>query len=385
MKIKATKKELDFALQIASIGVASGDDSDIRTHFLFRVKDGQVQVVSNNGNRTTASAVITGATVVDGQEGDSFTAPSWRVRKFVGLVKNDDEEITLSFADGLTKATCKRGTGKWGSLNPKDFRLTDKTFADAKKVTTAPLARLANILSYNRNFVSEQENKNPNLVATECRDGVFFATDSQGVSLVTSPVFANSSLRIHGKDIPAIITFLSIKGVEEVEVFEHENVMFFRRPDAVEGLLGVSRWTQEFPNLRLDKNEADKCWFSIDVEALKDAMEFLGAFAQKDDSQLRFRFEKDEVVVSMASGAGSDEDDNQVLPLIESEGMENLSAEGYTGFTLMKRFVEIAADTHLTDKKIRFGVNWVKKNGYVTLRREQNGDEFFTLIMWHRK
>lgn len=386
MKITAPKKDLVAALQIASLGVASGEDTDIRTHLVLRYLNGKLQMLSNNGSRITASAVVVNAKVTDAKDGDAFTVPSWRFEKFVSLVKGDDEDVTLDNADGITKATSKRGTGKWGSSDPSTFRYTDKTLAEAKKIATAKMEGLANTLLYNRNFVHEQENKSPNLVMTECRDGVFWATDSMCISLVSNPEFAASNIRIHGKDIGTIMPFLSAKGVEEIEVLEHPNVMFFRHPNAVEGTVGVGRWVHEFPSMKIDRDEKPKCSFTISAEALKEALEFFGAFAQKDDTQVRFRFEKPgEVIVSMASGSGASEDDDQVIPYIESDNMSSFTDAGFTGFSLTKKSVGIVADTFMAEKQVRFGVNWVKKNGYVTVRHTKDQIDYFTLLLWHRK
>ncbi len=386
MKITATKKDLVAALQIASLGVASGDDSDIRTHLLIRFKNGKAQVLSNNGSRIAASAVIVKAKVSEAQEGDAFTIPSWRFEKFVSLMKGDDEEMTLDNANGITKATSKRGTGKWASLDPAMFRLTDDTFAASKKVATVNMDGLARILLYNKNFVSEQENKSPNLVMTECKDGVFWATDSMCISLVSNPEFKESTLRIHGKDIGTITPFLSTKGVDQIEAYEHVNMVFLRHPNEVEGLVGVGRWVHEFPAMKIDKDEKPKCWFTVSAEALKEALEFFGAFAQKDDTTVRFRFEKpNEVIISMASGSGASEDDDQVIPYIESDNMSAFTDAGFTSFALSKQSVAIVADTFLAEKQVRFGVTWVKKNGYVTVRHSKDQTDYFTLLLWHRK
>lgn len=386
MKIKTTKRALDAAIQIASNGVAGGqDDGDIKTHFLFRWQDSKVQVLASNGIRVLASANVVDAVCEGADDGASFTAPAWRVRKFLSTVKKDDESVTIQYENALSKWQGPQGSGKMGSLNPKDFPFWDNTLATAKVIGKVPVARLAAMLNYNRNFVSADESKHSNLVSTMCKDGVLRATDTVGVSIITSPVLADSNLRVHGKDIPNIVAFLAIKGVDEVEVIEHDLCLFLKRSDALEGLLGVSKWSQEIPDMKIDKDEKDKCWFSVEPEKLKDAMSFLEAFALKDEATLRFRFERpNEVVVSVASGAGSDEDD-LAIPFLESEGMDQFSSAGFQGFMLTKKYVEFLVNTHMSHKVLRFGLNWVKRGGYVTFRHEQDGDQYFTLVVWARK
>jgi len=386
MKITATKKDLTAAYQIASLGVGSGEDSDIRTHLLLRVRDGKLEMLANNFGRLMASAFVVNAKLTDANEGDVFTVPAWRFAKFISLMRGDDEEATLTHGDGITKAASKRGTGKWAALDPSTFRYTDNTFAEATQVATANMERLANTLLYSRNFVHEQENKSPNLVLTECRNGLFWATDSMCISIVENPDCAQSTLRIHGKDIGTLTPFLSTKGIETVELFEHPNMVFFRHPGEVGGMVGVARWVHEFPAMKIDREEKPKCGFTVSAEGLKEALEFFDAFAQKDDTQVRFRFEKDgEVVVSMASGSGASEDDDQVLTFIESDNMSAFKDAGFTGFSLTKKSVSFLADTFLSEKQVRFGVTWVKKNGYVTIKYTKDQTNYFTLLLWHRK
>lgn len=386
MKITATKKDLVAAYQIVSLGVASGDDGDIHTHVLFRILDGKLQMLSNNGSRIAASAFVVDAVVTGAADGDAFTVPAWRLDRFLALMKGDDEEATLDNEGGITKAKCLRGSGKWGSLDPSAFRYTDKSLEDAKKIGMVNMEGLASTLLYNRAFVADDDKK-PNLVMTECKDGVFWATDGMCISLVENPELAGSTLRIQGKDIGTITPFLSAKGVEEIEVLEHPTVMFFRHPNAVEGTVAVGRWLHEFPGMKINKEEKPLCWFTISASAIKEALEFFSAFAQKDDKQVRFRFEKPgEVIISMASGSGTSEDDDQVIPFIESDNMSAFTDAGYTHFALTKKSVGIVADTFLSEKQVRFDVNWVpKKNGYVTVRLKKNQIDYFTLLLWHRK
>lgn len=386
MQVKATKRDLEAAMNVVTNAVAGGEDGELPSHYLFRVRkvkdDFLVEMLANNGQRILASAPIAGAVVTGAEDGDAFTAPGWRVRAFVSSVTDGDAVITFDAADGITKATSPRGSGKFGSLNPKDFPFWDETLKEAKSTGKVSVQQMTSILSYTKNFISDQEARSPALVATECRDGVLQATDSVGVSLVTSKMLAKSHLRIHGKDISAVLSFLAIKGSDEVELLEHDRCLFMVRGDG--GMLGVSRWMNDFPALKINKAEAPKCWFEVNTEELLAAMKFLAVFAKKDDKHLYFKFDKTNLVLSMESGSGSDEADEQVVSFSAHDNMEALKAEGYDGFVLSKQYVETIAEQFGQDL-IRFGVNWAKRNGYVTFSHTRDTDEYFTLVVWVRK
>lgn len=380
MKIKVAKGDLESAIQVATIGVGGGEDDNLSTHYLFRNRDGKVELLASNGQRLLASAQVVAAEITDADDGAAFTVAGWRLRQWLGAV--GDEVLTLEFKDGIVRASAARGSIRFGSLNPKDFPFWDDTLKAAKSVAKIPSARLSNVLAYCRNFVSAEENRSPQMAATECRQGTFNATDAVSVSLVTVPGLEDSSMRVHGKDAAAVISFLGLKGSDEVEILEHDRCLFLRRGDG--SLLGVSRWMHDFPNLKLDKNEQDRCWFSVSTEDLTSAMRFLSASAVKGDMNLHFRFDNGKMVLSMTSASGAGDQDEQAIQCIEHENMDLLANEGYTEFVLSKKYVEIIAAQFGQDT-LKFGVSWTKRNGYVRFRHERDGDDYLTIVVWARK
>lgn len=384
MKITVKKGDLDATVQVAAIAIGGGsDDAEIAGHFLFRYRGGLLEVLGSNGGRLVAGGPVAGALVEDGTEGQAFTAPAWRVREWLSAVGKDDEEIKLIHENGVTKAVSKRGSGKFGSLDPKNFPVIDNTLRDATEVGTVESARLTRILSYARQFVSDQETRHPPLVAVENRNGVLHSTDSVGVVMIKSPILEKSTLRVHGKDVSPLLSFLAFKGSEEVKLMEHDLCLIAQRGD--KHFIAVGRWMHEFPMLKIDRDAAPKCKFSLPTEDLVGAIKYLGAFAKKDDTHLHFRFEDGNIVLSMESASGDEEQAEQPIACIDPEGMDQLLADGYKEFILSKRFVGYIAAAAADGVPLQFGVNWVKSNGYVTVKREDSGDEYFTLIVWIRK
>ena len=326
---------------------------------------------------------MAGAVVEDGVDGQAFTAPAWRVREWLAAIGNNDEEISLVHEKGATKALSKRGSGKFGSLDPKGFPIVDDTLRDAVDVGSMDATRLTGVLSYARQFVSDQETRHPPLVAVECREGILNATDSVGVVMVSSPILAKSGLRVHGKDVTQLLSFLSLKGSEEISLLEHPSLLVVRRAD--NHFIGIAKWIHEFPKLKIKKDEPPRCWFSVPTADLTVAIKYLGAFAKKDDNNLHIRFDDGQVFLSVDSASGDEERAEQPIPCVEHDGMNLLAEDGYSEFMVSKRYVNILAAAATEGAPLRFGINWVKNNGYITVTRESNGDEFFTLVVWTRK
>lgn len=387
MKIKVKKRNLDAALRVATLAIGNGDDSNIAAHYLIRhnLKTGDTSILAQDGKRLLADAPIRECSVETDSDTDfdAITVPGWRLRLWLSAIENGEEEITLaSQPDGTSKGTAKRGAGKFGSLNPKDWPYWDSTYADAKKVATISGTHLTNILSYTKSFVSDQETRSPGIVAAECRGGTLSATDSVGVLLVKSPALKDSKLRIHGKDIPTLISFLGIAGDTPIEIWEHDRCIFFKMADG--SMIGASRWVHEFPllsNLDPDPNKPSKGSFRVNTANLLGAMKYLMAFARKDDGDIHFCYKDEKIILSMRSGSGGKEDDTQVLECIEATGMDGLKADGTSEFTLTKRYIESVA-TAFGEETLLFRVDVTPKNGYVSFFHERDGDNYYTVIVW---
>lgn len=385
MKIKVKKRNLDAALQVVLLAVGSGEDDTIATHYLIRhnLSTGATSVLAQDGRRLLAEAPLLECVVETEATGefDAFTVPGWRMRTWLSAIENGDEEVTLTTADGSVKASAKRGTGKFGSLNPKDFPYWDAALSEAKVVATIAAARLTNILSYVKAFVSDQETRSPGLVAVESRDHLIRASDSVGVATVTSPALSASTLRMHGKDIPSILSFLAIKGEGDVEVLEHDRCLFLRRGDG--SLIGASRWVHQFPTMKgadPDPSRVSDGSFRIKTADLLAAIKYLLAFAKKGEETLAFRFRDGKLALSMRSASGSADEDEQLIDVMESTNMDTVAT---TGFKLTKRYLESLANL-FGEESLCFRVDVTPKNGYVSSYHERDGDNYYTIILWNK-
>jgi hypothetical protein len=219
-------------------------------------------------------------------------------------------------------------------------------------------------------------------VASECRDGLFHATDSVGVTLVTVPGLAKSKMRVHGKDIPSVQAFLATAKNAEISVLEHERMLFLQRDDG--GYLGITRWISEFPALRLNRTEDPKCSFTLKAADLMHGMKMLAAFAAMDDQAIHFKVDGEDAVLSVVSASGSGNRSERRVKCVARANTEQLANDGYDGFVLARRYIETIASL-LGDKDVVFGINWTKKNGYVRFETEKDGIDYLSVVVWARR
>lgn len=395
MKFSVSKDDLEAALSVASIGLASSDDDgDISAHYLFRVKDGRVQILATNKLRLFASATLRNAVVTEGAEGDAFTVAGKRFTKFLSAL-GDNDVVSVDHASGISKITAAPSALapiKLASLNKADFPFWDTTLAEAKVTTKVPSKRLGGALNYARHFCSERETQQAALAATECRSGTFTATDSIAITLVTMQGLGDSQMRVFTKDIQALIGFL-MSHTDVVELAEHDRCLFVNRAEIPaedplwQSNVGVTRWAHGIPALKVNKDEQDKCWFEVSINDLDRTLKILGASSANDDLDVGIRFDGSRIVFSATSGTGSAERETQPVPCQNQENMASLAEGGFPEFFVAKKYIERVADLFRqpTPSNLRFGVSWTKKNGYLRFRNTVDEVDFLTIVAWARK
>jgi hypothetical protein len=381
MKIEVAKPDLEAALKVASVGtLAAGND--LSSHYVFRVKeDGQVEVLSNN-TRIGIAMPIAGCKVTREEGPTAFSLEAWRLNKWITGV--EDSVVTLTLADGSVKASSPRGHAVFQSLDPSQFPYWDKLFAETEVTTTVPGPRFHAALSQVRLFISDKETTAPKLAQTESCKGALQATDKGAFVAVSLAEFEKSTLRIHGKDLGQVLSFLSNCGTDPVEVREHERCLFLVRPDG--GVLSVGRPPHAFPEVTFDRKEGDPAWWTVRVVDLKKTINFLVAAAAKEDTRMNFVLDGGVVRVSMSSATVGERSS------IDIEALEHGQAEDINppmpeeGFDvpypyLLKVLGEWCGET------IRFGLNpkldkHKKMCGWIRFREDRGGDDYISLLIW---
>ena len=376
MNIAVAKSDLEEALKVSSLTVGSA--SDLSSHYLFRVKEGEVEILSYDMrvfSRTPLRATV------EGEDG-AFTVEAWRLDKWVSSVADGALSLKLG-ENGDVTAKGPRSKIKLRSLDASRFPYWDGLLAEAESIGAVAPSVLYRALNLSKTFVSTDDTSRPEICQTEARGGVLQATNRRAVSSVTVRSLPSLSLRVPGKDLPMLLKFLSDKYTQEndVEVQQASRpaqagggaCALFTRPDG--SYVGVSRPTSEMPKLDISPEETGVS-LSLDVEEFNRALDVLLSSAPRGHEGVEFRAEEGGLVLSMPSAAGGSDS----YPMIQST-QENLDT---TSFMLDYAYVKSLADLFDLDT-LALSVHVRERGGYVSFTHEDeggDGNQYYTVIVW---
>jgi len=379
MKIEVAKSDLESALQVVSIGT-SGSGTDLTTHFVFRTKDDQTSVLSYNGRLGASIPFVCNASTDEGDDApDAFTIESWRLQQWLKAV--DDAALTLELDGGIVSATSPSGTVQFRSLDPSAFPFWDKTLKAAKKTMTIEARRFHAALSHVKSFVSSADTTRPEMAVTEARDGSLWATDTAALTIVTLEEFEKTNLRIHGKDIPSVLSFLLLVGDAKVEVLEHKRSLFIQRDDG--GVLSVGRPTTAFLELEDIEDVEDSHWWNIGTKDLDRAIQQLSASAAKEDFKITFNFDPGarKVLTSMTADSGSTITLDLECPEYGSKEEAEIGLPK-DGWDVEYPYLQRILSSYRGGKTLKFGLNPAEEGGWTRFVEDREGDKYLTILVW---
>jgi DNA polymerase III sliding clamp (beta) subunit (PCNA family) len=373
MNIVIAKRDLDTALNVVSNTVASGG-GDISTHYLFRARDGSVEILSYSGRTFSSCPAV--ATVSEGTK--SFTVEAKRVSYLLNALA-DDAVLTFSMGES-NEVSISTGRGKnvFASLDPDLFPYWDEVLAGATKTATIPANRLYDALSHAKSFVYDQEQKAPHLCVAEFRNGCLYSTDQMAVAITKVGGMDGSACRIFGKDLGSAAAFLSACKEAEVEVLESDRALFFKRSDGA--VYGESKFGSRFPDLAVDWTIEDDYWWDLPKSEVLASIRFLAAGARWDDTLLRMgSSESGEVFLSMTSAQG------KAISLkvkATGEGKKDEAPDlPKEGFPVSHVYISKVLEGHSGDT-VRFGVSKKGKGGWVRFKDDRGPDTYLTTVAW---
>jgi len=375
MKIEVAKNDLDFALNTTRTAVGNG--TDITSHYLFRIHNKKMEVLSQN------LRVFSGAPVIcnfEGEEGDAFTVESWRLDKW--LSGASDGVLTLTYnGNGDVQAKSGRSSIRLRSLDASKFPFWDKLISSATTVGTIAPEKITRALNLTKNFVSTDDTLKPELCQVESIDGTFWATDRKGVCSAKVPM-GDLNIRIPAKDITPVTKFLGNEDSVEVLTSSREedsgSCVLFKKETG--HYLGVTKPVTQFPTLALDPDKIPDCTVSLDMDELTAGLAVLSASAPKGYESVTFRWDKEnqKVVLSMPSVAGG----NDEYPL-SLAGLTVHSKEFET-FTIDYPYLKGIVNAFGLDK-IDLGVNSMGRAGFTSFKYEEQveeGNSYYAVIVW---
>jgi len=373
MKITVAKPDLEQALKVVNLAVGSGGN-DLSTHYLFRHTDDGAEVLAFN-KRIFASSPLT--CVVDLDEDDDttqFTAAAWRVGRWLEGCR--DGALSLKAASSAVKLIGARTTIRCQSLDPSKFPFWDEGLKGAESVGKINPDVLAAASSHSGKFTAEEDTTQPQFAQIEARAGAFWASDRYAVSMVDVEDSSDMSIRIHTKDVSALVRYLNFSDYD-IEVLEDAKVSYFRCDSGA--VFGVARPPVQFPKLNIDREAEPTASFDLPMEDLRDAVLQLSAGAAKDDKVINIRHQDGNLVLSMDSDQA---EGHSEFPIT---GCNIVNGEAFDqGFNVEYPYLQ-AIGTSFDSDTLTFGVHPVGSGGYLSFRHTGGEDadtNYYTVIVW---
>lgn len=367
MKVALTDLQNALAQVRPCVANSAGD---ITSHYVLRPHESDGVAVYGWTGKTFAFAPINGTTY-DGV--DAFTIEAKRLDQWLSTL-TDNAVIDFAYDEGVVSATAPRGKIVFQSLDPASFPWWDQLWNSAKETGKVRADRLRAAINHARPFISDDETKQPKLCVVECIEGTLRCTDLTAMCQTAVPGLENVNVRLHGKDLGALNSFLALQSDGEVTIYETDRAQFFASLDGKGAVFGESRPLAQFPKVQVDESYTE-LW-ELDRDELLTAIKFLASGASWDDNTLNITRENGEVTLSMTSCSG------EVLTQTVKSGIEHECEDATFGFNLsrlhLQRLLGLCNDDTIWVRSTR-----KEKGGWITIIEEpEEGFKFSTAITW---
>ena len=343
---------------------------DITSHYVLRPHESDGVAVYGWTGKTFAFAPISGTTY----EGvDAFTIEAKRLDQWLSTL-TDNAVIDFAYDEGVVSATAPRGKIVFQSLDPASFPWWDQIWNDAKETGKVRADRFRAAINHARPFVSDDETKNPKLCVVECIDGTLRCTDLTAMCQTAVPGMENVNVRLHGKDLGALNSFLALQSDGEVTIYETDRAQFFASLDGKGAVFGESRPLAQFPKVDVAEDYTEM--WELDRNEVLTAIKFLASGAGWDDNTLNITRKDGEVVLSMTSTSG------ETLTQGVKSGIEHQCDDDTYGFNLsrlhLQRLLGLCNEDTIWLRSTR-----KEKGGWIIIVEEpEEGYKFSTAITW---
>jgi DNA polymerase III sliding clamp (beta) subunit (PCNA family) len=398
LEIQVAKGVLDKGLSLVVPSLSK--DSDITGHFVFRVANSKVEVLTANG-RVFGSCPIEAEVDV---ESGGFTVEAKRLKQWLQNV--GDGDLKIKAVGGEITVISAEGDLPFQSLDPETFPYWDKTLKrieklhkkrvkalekDDPEISVPPpvkfkisAQRLCKALTYAKIFISTQETVTPHLCVTEVKAGSLVATNKATATTIVLDGLEKSTLRIHRNDVTAVVSFLGLAGSDDIELLESDRVTVFRREDGA--LFGVSKVNDAFPDLDFDQFHGGG-WWALSPPDVAAAIQFIKAAADWDDKEVNLVDEGENIQFWMPSAHSKKRAMRSVGCIERGVGVdEDEDVDRFEPFQLdLEVLLQVFSSWKGKTAKVEvYPPNKKRRGGFIVLREDRDGDAYSTVLTFLR-
>ena len=399
MKITVSAQDLKANLSIAQNTL--GNNPDITSHFIFTNDNSGVSVMACSPPRQFSKIPVIGATVQDtgtfSIEGKRLITATNVMTGVVEIEYNEEEkEVSLKGSEGEATTI---------SLDPESFPPWVEKFGQATKVGEISASILYDTLNTNRQYVSQDDSRRPELAMILIEDGKAIACDGFMLNMSRHDDLQGMNVKVHYKDITPLMKFLKAYDGGMIEVLSGGQATFFKAEDSA--LFAVMDLPYTYPPITQQYADAfnwtpRRVWM-LSKENFMNGLTFLSAFADKTNFKVSFKDPEDEALLppslEMKSSNSKTISYNLEVPLFEDaekplEEITDLShlmyatrlkekGKGDDIATFDFNYLSVKKAVEIYNDNIVFGCSQEGNKGYMLFKSDQDsGVQTVSIIGW---
>ena len=401
MKITVSAQDLKETLGIAQNTL--GTNQDITSHFIFTSDDTGVSVMACSPPRQFSKIPVIGATV---QNGGSFSIEGKRLISATNVMTGVVEiEYDIEQDNGEVSLKGSEGEATTLSLDPESFPPWIEKFGQATKVGEISSSILYDTLNTNRQYVSQDDSRRPELAMILIEGGKAIACDGYMLNMSRHDDLKGINVKIHYKDITPLMKFLKAHDGNVIEVLSGGQATFFKAENSA--LFAVMDLPHTYPPITQQYADAfnwtpRRVW-RLSKDNFMNGLTFLSAFADKNNYKVSFKDPEDEALlppsIEMKSSSSKNLSYNLEVPPFEDgekplEEISDLSSlmyatrlkekgEGDDIPTFDFNYLSIKKAVEIYNDNIVFGCTREGNKGYMLFKSDQDsGVQTVSIIGW---
>lgn len=379
--VRFAKKDLESALATTSLTIGSPTQNDFTSHLMMRgdAQNGTLDFLTTNvrfGSRVTIRAEM--------EDDVCFTVEGWRLRQWASAVVDDVVELHASEAGDVIIAKTQKSRVKLCGFGDMDkIRRWEEVLGDDVPAHQVDAKRLHAALSYCKNYTGEQTPALQGLSVMEVTKGTLRATDKRAIAIIDLPPIKECNLRIHGKDLGPVLSFLGSTGV--VSVKDCRTALSFQREDGTVMVATKPMTPIHDVDLNLETPPHFRC--VVSPSDVRSAILALAAGADRENRIVTLHLNGSSLTLKMKAATTGGDLNEVVVPASETEESGNVGFPKMgvpMDYTYLQKALSLAreGDLGLSFYVVVDPDRPHRKIGWVQINDTFGEDKYYTIIKW---